>query len=67
MSVSQVAHMFECFGLATQKQRDKILSQGSISIFELSPEISIKTWASNSTDGEHEEGGAHAKLESAPR
>jgi len=63
LSGTEIQRVFECFGLLTEEQRNKILSQGSMVDFEKSLGLNFKTWISNGTDEEYMEGGANAKLE----
>lgn len=54
MPESEVARIFECFGLATLEQRKKIIAQGETISFEQPQDIEYKTWLSSDTRDEQE-------------
>lgn len=49
-SMSATKKVFECFGLATQEQRDKVLSQGNITNFAQPETGKVTVWFSKETN-----------------
>lgn len=64
MTATEITKIFECFGLATQEQRDRILSQGN---FAQPETVKVTTWFSNETNDSREGDANFAKLENTSR
>lgn len=55
MSVLDIKTAFKCLGLETQEQRNSILSQGQLSIYDPQNDNNIQVWNSHDTKSEKDE------------